>query len=106
MSLQDMARGALLVIGASIPESQVTLISDGVSVSAMSSTHSFPTGLDEQGSRGVTTGTIRVGANLISRPEKGASIIVDGKPCIVNDTSIDIVGAILVINYQYTTELS
>lgn len=94
------------MIGASLPESQVTLISNGVTVTAMGSTHAFPSGLDDSGARGVTTGTIRVGADLISRPDKGASIIVDGKPAIVNDASIDIIGAIMVINYQFTTELS
>jgi hypothetical protein len=52
----------------------------------------------ENGEMGVTRGTVRVSAAEFTKPERNATIRVDGAPCIVVDVAGS--GALWVIQYR------
>jgi len=105
MSLQSTVRSALGTIKGLIPETVITVISNGHTATGIGNTTSYGESLDANGERGLTTGRVILKANDLSTPEKGATILVNGFKAIVGNTSIDGVGALLTIDFQYTTEV-
>lgn len=103
---------AMLTIGNLVNRANVLLFEDtitvtynGVSVQALHSALADGQELSGLGERGVSAGRIRVIASQMAKPEKGATIIVNGKTCMAGATSTDPRGSILIIEYQETTPL-
>lgn len=105
MTLQSTVRGAFDVIAGLLPETAVTVVSDGQSASGIGDKTEYGESLEMNGERGITRRRVRVSANDITIPAKGSTILIDGAAAIVGNTSTDSAGAILVIEYQLTTPL-
>lgn len=100
-----MVRGALGTIGGLLPETLLTIISDGQTATGISSKTAYGESLEADGERGNTTGRVLLDASKMTTPAKGSTISVNGNLAIVGNTAVDGTGGSLSIDFQYITEV-
>jgi hypothetical protein len=71
----------------------------GQTASGFAGTVSADSRLSLMGDEGPETQMVRVDASALTRPEQGATILVDGESCTVTRCRTDPVGALLIIEY-------
>lgn len=106
MSLQSIARTALASI-ATIAGNGVTVIYNGeTATNCPRNTFTHGTGADVFGEEGYSSGVVHVDASALSKPERGATILIDGAAAIVTQVISDPVSAMWRIEYQDQREVS
>ena len=106
MSLQAEARKALAAVRSAAADAVVTVAYNGATAQGLLDTTPAAASPDLFGEEGVDTGTVRLEADDLSTPPRGATIKVAGEDKVVTDTRIDSLGANLTIDYQDVREVS
>jgi hypothetical protein len=104
MGLQTIVQGAFDVIKAAVPDCVAEVNVDGDTANGIIDTRMGQAELDGPGQRGVTRRTVRVNASEIAAPEIGQTITVAGLKAIATGIRRDPVEAVMVIEYQLTSE--
>lgn len=100
MSTQSNVRAALAQLIAREVDSKIAVTSAGVTCVGFLGARNADAQADVFGEKGVTTGTIHVSAGLLSAPQRGATITIDGKDVFVLYVSTDAAGAVMRIQYS------
>jgi Rieske Fe-S protein len=100
MSLQADIRSMFANAKTSFPDLIVTVISGTQSAQGVKYLSKTAASLDNDGEKGLNTGTVHVDSSEISEPAPGATIKVAGKDVFVLETIPDAAGALVKINYQ------
>ena len=99
MSIQSAIRTAFAAVQTAAGDAVVSVVSGSVTVNGFKSTRTEQSVLADIGEDGPQTGTVRVDASAMSKPERGASITVAGDQVTVTNADIDSVGALWVISW-------
>jgi hypothetical protein len=105
MSLQETVRGALGVISGLIPETVLTIISNGQTATGPGFKSDYGESMESLGERGVTRGRVIIDASDLVTPEKGSTILVNGEKAIVGNVALDATGANLTIDFQLAEDI-
>lgn len=88
MSLTDDVRNAVAGIQANYPEFSVPVVINGTAGTGLRVNDDQATNFMNRGEEGQTTGIVRVsGATFTTKPDKGATILVNDKEVVVDDAS-------------------
>jgi len=99
MSLTSEVRAELAsLIAGDLAEFKVSVVIDGASSDGLCVQEQQTTDFGPNGETGVTVGTVRI-SGAATKPERGATIQVNGKPAIVMQA--DGSGALWVIQYRH-----
>lgn len=85
MSIQDLAREALVSIAAENPELAVSVKYAGKTATGVRVLTNKQTQPGVYGQAGTTISTVRVSSAEIDEPERGAMVVVDGVQVYVNE---------------------
>jgi hypothetical protein len=98
MALQDNVRTAMASIAALSSQFAKTVVIDGVTGTGLQVDSAERAVFTDMGEQGMKTATVRVSGAVFARPARGATILIDGAPCIVTDVGGS--GVLWVIEYQ------
>ena len=100
MSLQSIARSALTSILTAMPETAVTVTSNGATATGFDDTNLQASQLTTMGERGAKTGSLRVSAAAFPEPAPGATILVNTAHAFVTSVRTDSAHAFWLITYS------
>ena len=81
----------------------VAVVIDGTSGTGLAPSEKPTTDFTQNGETGVTRGTVRVSGATFIRPASGATILVNGNSCVVDD--VQDTSGILTIQYRKVREV-